>query len=94
MGRFLAEVSGAGRQVLLETHSDHVLNGVRRAVKEKRLEAGSVGLHFFRPRSDERPQVESPVMDEDGRIDFWPSGFFDQFDRDTSYFAGWSEDGD
>ena len=94
MGQFLAAVAGAGRQVLVETHSDHVLNGVRRSVKEGRIAAESVALHFFRPRSAEGPQVESPVMDDDGRIDFWPSGFFDQFDRDASYFAGWSEDGD
>ena len=39
MGQFIADVARAGIQVLLETHSDHVLNGVRRAVKEERLNA-------------------------------------------------------
>ena len=34
MGEFLAEVAAAGVQVILETHSDHVLNGIRRAVKQ------------------------------------------------------------
>ena len=91
MGRFLADVAAAGRQVLLETHSDHVLNGVRRAVKDGRLGAEEVAVHFFQPRSEDRPQVLSPGLDDDGRIDFWPPGFFDQFDRDANYFAGWSE---
>ena len=94
MGRFLADVAAAGRQVVLETHSDHVLNGVRRSVKDGRLGAEEVAVHFFQPRSEDRPQVLSPGLDDDGRIDFWPPGFFDQFDRDANYFAGWSEGGD
>ena len=92
MGEFLAEVANAGIQVLVETHSDHVLNGVRRAVKEKELAADKVAIHFFRPRSDELPQALSLNMDDSGNIDDWPEGFFDQFDKDANYFAGWGED--
>ena len=91
MGQFLADVARAGIQVLAETHSDHVLNGVRRAVKSKRLDAGQVAIHFFRPRSEDQPQVLSPVLDDSGNIDSWPEGFFDQFDKDTNYFAGWTD---
>ena len=90
VGEFLAEAASAGIQVILETHSDHVLNGVRRAVKEQRLAADNVAIHFFQPRSNTGPQVTSPLMDKSGNIDDWPDGFFDQFDKDTSYFAGWS----
>lgn len=94
MGLFLAEVAAAGVQVVVETHSDHVLNGVRRAVKDGTLPSDQVGVHFFRTRphdsEDGRPQVESPVLDSHGNVDFWPEGFFDQFDRDMNYFAGWS----
>ena len=42
MGQFLAEVAAAGVQVIVETHSDHVFNGIRRAVKSKRLAADDV----------------------------------------------------
>ena len=94
MGRFLAEVASAGVQVILETHSDHVLNGVRRAVKTNTLNARDAALHFFAPRPlAEREgiaQVQSPLLDGDGNIDTWPDGFFDQIDKDTNYFAGWS----
>ena len=47
MGEFLAEVAAAGVQVLAETHSDHVLNGVRRAVKKGILRPDDAALHFF-----------------------------------------------
>ncbi len=94
MGRFLAEVSAAGVQVILETHSDHVLNGVRRAVKDGKVRPQDVALHFFRSRTGGKetrlPQVESPSLDADGNVDVWPEGFFDQFDKDMNYFAGWA----
>ena len=93
MGEFLAEVASSGVQVIAETHSDHVLNGIRRSVKKHILSSEDVALHFFRPRGEdpmsEKPQVESPAIDADGNIDSWPEGFFDQFDKDMNYFAGW-----
>jgi len=33
--------------------------------------------------------VESPAIDANGNLDRWPDGFFDQFDKDMNYFAGW-----
>ena len=94
IGVFLAEVANAGIQVIIETHSDHVLNGIRRAVKSGTISSDQVALHFFRPRNSEHtfntPQVQSPIIDPNGNIDSWPDGFFDQFDTDMNYFAGWS----
>lgn len=91
MGRFLAEVAYAGVQVVVETHSDHVLSGVRRMVKAGQLKADRVAIHFFRPRSEGVTQVVSPSIDPSGSIDEWPDGFFDQFDQDASHFAGWGD---
>ena len=90
MGRFLAEVAAAGVQVVIESHSDHILNGIRRAVRDELLSHQNTALHFFREReSDEllgKPQVESPMLDSRGDVDYWPEGFFDQFDGDMEYF--------
>jgi len=91
MGQFLTEVAAAGVQVLSESHSDHVLNGIRRAVKAGTLPAGKVALHFFKPRNEHGEQVTSPTLDASGNIDHWPEGFFDQFDKDLNHFAGWGE---
>lgn len=94
MGEFLTEVATTGVQVIIETHSDHVLNGIRRAVKKGLIPAEHAALHFFRPRlhseQERLPQVHSPILDSEGNIDSWPDGFFDQFDKDMNYFAGWS----
>lgn len=100
MGQFLSKVAAAGVQVILESHSDHVLNGVRRSVKQQMLAASDVAIHFFRarvaissfhPPSENKAQVESPQLDSQGNIDYWPEGFFDQFDKDMNYFAGWED---
>jgi predicted ATPase len=91
MGTFLAEVAASGTQVIVETHSDHVLNGIRRAVKAGVILPEQAFLHFFRPRGGELDQVVSPTLDSSGNIDVWPEGFFDQFDKDMNYFAGWGD---
>jgi len=91
MGQFLADVARAGVQVVIETHSDHILNGIRRAVRAQRLTPEQVALHFFRPRSASQTQVITPQIDPLGNIDVWPEGFFDQFDKDMNHFAGWGD---
>jgi len=95
IGTFLSRVAAQGVTVLVETHSDHVLNGVRRAVRDRIVSPGEVKLHFFRERAIARAegvaQVVSPQIDVEGNIDRWPQGFFDQFDRDMSYLAGLGE---
>lgn len=91
MGRFLSQVAATGVQVMIETHSDHVLNGIRRSVKDRIIGTDKVLIHFFRDRNQEGDQVVSPVVDQAGNLDAWPGGFFDQFDKDMNYFAGWGE---
>ena len=91
VGQFLADVAHAGVQVIVETHSDHVLNGIRRSVKAGRITPEQVVIHFFRPRAGEATQVLSPQLDSSGNIDTWPEGFFDQFDKDMNHLAGWGE---
>lgn len=90
MGQFLAQASNAsGPQIILETHSDHVLNGIRRVVRQKKLTPDQVSLHFFRAPKQGLDQVVSPQLDQTGNLDTWPEGFFDQFDKDMNHFAGW-----
>ncbi len=94
MGKLLAQAAGAGVQVMIESHSDHILNGIRRAVRDGVLEASDAALYFFRPRHEAEAsgaaQIESPSIDAEGGIDNWPAGFFDQIDHDMQYLAGWS----
>jgi predicted ATPase len=86
--RVLAELAALaaenGVQVVLETHSDHVLNGIRVAVHSNRVKREAVVVHFFERRrvdSGVGHAVVTPTIDENGRIRGAPSGFFDEWDR-------------
>jgi predicted ATPase len=84
MGELMSRASSGGVQVIVESHSDHVLNGVRIAVREKLLDPGQVGLLFFERREwDDQlvSRVTSPSIDSDGRITQWPEGFFDEWEN-------------
>ncbi|EFO79873.1 hypothetical protein OSCT_2248 [Oscillochloris trichoides DG-6] len=95
MGVFLARAAATGAQVIIETHSDHILNGIRRAVKgvegEPILQPDHVAIHFFQSRDDsgKRPQLISPVIDAQGNLDTWPPDFFDQYEKDVGSLIGW-----
>ena len=81
---FAAQVAASiGCQIIMETHSDHSLNGLRLAVKKGILPAEKLALHWFgAPTTDSRqPDIHSPQISQDGRLDQWPHGFFDQIDN-------------
>ncbi len=83
LGELIAQASAGGVQILLETHSDHVLNGIRLAVKKRKLDCGDVGIFFFYKdeKDDYKHKAICPVMDQAGSIDIWPEGFLDQWDH-------------
>jgi predicted ATPase len=82
MGELLSFAASDGVQLLVETHSDHVLNGIRLAVKNGHVSTESVALHFFtRPIESGETYVQSPSILADGRLSNWPKGFFDQWEK-------------
>ena len=88
IGRFLAQMSSSGSQMLVETHSDHVLNGVRIAVRDGVIGPDQTALYFFTGKPDAR--VVRLSVDRHGTIHDLPEGFFDQAERDLANLAGWT----
>lgn len=87
IGKMLAIAAANGIQIIAETHSDHILNGVRVAVKKGLISPGQVSLLFFQGEVIEdqfKHYILNPRIDENGRIDQWPEGFFDEWDRQLS----------
>jgi predicted ATPase len=82
LGRLLAMCCADGVQIIVETHSDHLLNGIRVAVKQQAIDAESVALHYFtRDVRSGESHIDSPRILPDGQLDRWPDGFFDQWDK-------------
>jgi predicted ATPase len=85
MGELIALAASCGIQIILETHSDHVLNGIRKAVKYKKLEADKVQINYFErylKKGQPTTEIITPRIYQSGGIDRWPDGFFDQAEKD------------
>lgn len=81
IGRLLGLAAKSGIQVLAETHSDHVLNGLRLLVKKDVLAPGDVSLLFFRKNPEGEVEMDCPRILPNGRLTHWPVDFFDEWDR-------------
>lgn len=78
-GRFLARMASAGVQIVVETHSDHVLNGMRLEISEGGLSSSDAVFHFV-DRTD-RSVIRAS---NSGGLSAWPPGFFDQTQVDLA----------
>ncbi|UUN29682.1 DUF3696 domain-containing protein [Streptomyces sp. FIT100] len=87
MAALAASAAAQGAQVIMETHSDHVINGVRLAVKQGRITPGQAAFHYFRGDGTGVDFV-SPRVDADGMLDQWPSGFFDELENTLDQLIG------
>lgn len=80
LGLLLSLCAADGVQIIVETHSDHLLNGIRLAAKRKDIIASNVAVHFFtRDVETGISECESPVLLDNGRFSDWPTGFFDEW---------------
>jgi len=83
IGRLIARAADNGIQIFLETHSDHIFNGIRLEFQK------SDSLHskcrmYYATRFEEGNQFESKFdiisLGKDGKIQSAPVGFFDEWE--------------
>ena len=78
-----------GVQFLIETHSDHIINGALVSVKKKTLSPCDISLYYFdRVESSHETNPHHLEILNGGRINQPPSGFFDQIDIDMKTLMG------
>lgn len=65
-------------QLFIETHSDHIIDGVRVAVKQCNLKCDEVNILFLERHQDNPPFVREISVDSYGNLSEWPEDFFDQ----------------
>ncbi len=85
IGELIALAASCGIQIIVETHSDHLLNGIRKAVRHNKINAEDVQIHYFQrylKKGQAITEIISPRIYQDGGIDKWPDGFFDQAEKD------------
>lgn len=79
MADLLLKFATAGRQIIVETHSEHLVNRLRRRVVEDPRELSAVVALLFAETDDDDNTVyrESNIRDDGTLADDWPDGFFD-----------------
>ena len=82
LGKLIALAAANGTQCIIETHSDHILNGIRVAVKEKLIEKQNVEISYFdRVTKNEEQYTEttSIKIDDNGELSQYPKNFLDEW---------------
>lgn len=78
---FLDSIRADGRrnQLIVETHSEHLLLRIQRRIREHGLDPETVAVLYVDQDDQGEATVQRLRMDEDGDfIDEWPGGFFDE----------------
>lgn len=71
----LSRLINLGVQVIMETHSDHIINGIRLAIKTGLIDSSHVKVLFFERSTS--ANVSPIEIDEDGGLSHYPLGFLD-----------------
>lgn len=88
---FFSFLARNGLQVIIETHSDHIINGLRKEVKKKHLTPHEVSLIYVQ-KNNNISFVDEIRVKESGAIENPMKGFFDQIDDDLDILLGWSNE--
>lgn len=86
--------SEAGIQIIVETHSDHIINGILVQCKKfenegKGLKKDNVSIYYFnRDETEHCTKTTKIEVKENGRLESTPKGFFDQIEIDLETLMG------
>ncbi|GHT93480.1 hypothetical protein FACS1894140_6550 [Spirochaetia bacterium] len=87
MGKLIALAAQNGAQLFVETHSDHILNGIRVAVKESLIEKNNVNILFFDKVTTDAEQytkITQILVDKNGSLSEYPDNFLDEWSNQLS----------
>jgi predicted ATPase len=87
IGKLIALASGTGAQLFIETHSDHIINGIRVSIKENIINKDRVNIMFFDKVTTETEQYATIIpirVDENGSLSDYPDNFMDEWSNQLS----------
>jgi predicted ATPase len=88
LAELMVLVAQSGVQIFVETHSDHIFNGIRKAISQKKIDKEKVTVHFFELDEENISRNTEIDFSDNGRILNYKEGLFDQFDNDLDELLG------
>lgn len=82
LGKLLALAAMNRVQIVVETHSDHIINGIRVAVKNGNIESNKTLIYYFEKvfQSDEQySKITNIEIDRNGELSEYPKDMLDEW---------------
>jgi predicted ATPase len=87
LGKLIALVAQNDVQVIIETHSDHILNGIRVAVKETNIDRSKVIGFYFKKivtETEQYSRITDIKIDKNGTLSDYPENLLDEWSNQLS----------
>jgi len=84
LGKLIALAASTGAQLFIETHSDHIINGIRVAVKENLINKNDINISYFDKFTNKDEQyttITNLKIDSNGELNEYPKGFLDEWNN-------------
>lgn len=85
---FFYFIGAAGRQIFIETHSDHIFNGFRAGIAAGEMKKQMVNIQFVYLNAGHASEIMKVEIGRMGRIENQRKDLFDQFDLDLNRMIG------
>ncbi len=82
LGKLISLAAQCGAQLFIETHSDHILNGIRVAVRNNSIDKEKVNILYFDKETTEKEQftvITKIKVDKNGELNEYPKNFLDEW---------------
>lgn len=81
LGELLSRAANAGVQIVVETHSDHLMNGIRMACHQGLIGNDDIEMDLIGVEQDGVTHSRQNIsLDSDGYVENWIPGFFDEWE--------------
>lgn len=84
IGQLLAATAANGVQIFCESHSDHIINGVRVAVKNEIIRENLLSIYYFSRNlqtEEHKTEITEILIDRHGELNNYPEGLLDEWNN-------------
>jgi predicted ATPase len=82
LGKLIAKTAMNNVQIIIETHSDHILNGIRVAVKEGNIDKDKVAIFYYDKvveASEQYSKITDIQVNKNGELSEYPKNMLDEW---------------
>lgn len=99
LARLMSLTAQRGVQIIVETHSDHIINGTLKAcfdseMGERGIDRSNVAIYYFGRKDLQNVSIYEEVkIESGGQLEHQPKGFFDQMEYYQDYLNSYYSHG-